>query len=109
MGGAACGVEASGWAVYEPDRDSAGTTWAAERTIRRERALAAHTAHLEQRREAAQEMRGEVWLPAGPGRLLRQAAARAGLTPQEVLAQLASRVAVGEDGTVSVAPFIPSR
>ncbi|MGI5262337.1 hypothetical protein [Streptomyces angustmyceticus] len=37
-------------------------------------------------------------MPAGPGRLLRQAASRAGLTPEEVLAQLAGRVVVGEDG-----------
>ncbi|MGW2415969.1 hypothetical protein ACWCV5_27915 [Streptomyces tubercidicus] len=102
-------VEASGWAVYEPERDSVGSAWAAERTFRREQALAAHAAHLERRREAAQEVCGEVWVAAGPGRLLRQAASRAGLTPQEVLAQLAGRVEVGEDGAVSVAPFIPSR
>ncbi|MEW1660630.1 hypothetical protein [Streptomyces sp. NPDC093707] len=102
-------VEGSGWAVYEPERDSVGSAWAAERTARREQALAAHAARLERRREAAQEVRGEVWVAAGPGRLLRQAAARAELTPQEVLAQLAGRVVVGEDGTVSVAPFIPSR
>ncbi|MER5974516.1 hypothetical protein ABT112_33250 [Streptomyces sp. NPDC002055] len=101
-------MEASGWAVYEPERDSAGSAWAAERTVRRERAITAHAAHLEQRRAAADEVQGEVWVPAGAGRLLRQAASRAGLTPQEVLAQLAERVVVGENGAVSVAPFIPS-
>ncbi|MEU6332085.1 hypothetical protein ABZ851_33235 [Streptomyces sp. NPDC047049] len=102
-------VEASGWAVYEPERDSVGSAWAAERTVRREQALAAHATHMERRREAAQEVCGEVWVAAGPGRRLRQVASRAGLTPQEVLAQLAGRVVVGEDGAVSVAPFIPSR
>lgn len=101
-------VEASGWAVYEPERDSVGSVWAAERVARREQAIAAHAARLERRREAADEVRAEVWLPAGPSRLLRQAAARAGLTPQEVLAQLAGRVVVGEDGAVSVEPFMPS-
>lgn len=55
------------------------------------------------------EVRGEVWLAAGQGRLLRQAAARAGLTPQEVLARLVSWVVVGEDGAVSVESFIPAR
>ncbi|WP_432003652.1 hypothetical protein [Streptomyces sioyaensis] len=102
-------VEASGWAVYEPERDSVGSAWAAERTVRREQALAAHAAHLERRREAVDEVRGEVWVGAGAGRLLRQVASRAGVTPQEVLAQVAGRVVVGEDGAVSVAPFIPSR
>ncbi|MFJ5803683.1 hypothetical protein [Streptomyces decoyicus] len=102
-------MAASGWAVYEPERDSAGSAWAAEREARREQALAAHAAFQEQRREAADEVRAEVWVGAGPGRLLRQAAARAGMTPQEVLEQLASRVVVREDGAVSVEPFIPSR
>ncbi|WP_258017454.1 hypothetical protein [Streptomyces noursei] len=102
-------MEASGWAVYEPERDGVGSAWAADRVARREQALASHAAHQERRREAADEVRTEVWLAAGPGRLLRQAAARAGLTPQEVLAQLAARLVVDEDGAVSVAPFLPSR
>ncbi|WP_411130269.1 hypothetical protein [Streptomyces sp. x-19] len=101
-------MEASGWASYEPERDGVGSAWAADRVARREQALAAHAAHQERRREAADEVPTKVWLPAGPGRLLRQAAARAGLTPQEVLAQLAARLVVDEDGTVSVAPFLPS-
>ncbi|MFD9813290.1 hypothetical protein [Streptomyces sp. NPDC059080] len=102
-------MEASDWSTYGPEGDSVGSAWAAERTVRREQALAAHAAHLERRREAAEEVRGEVWVGAGAGRLLRQAASRAGLTPQEVLAQLVGRVVVGEDGAMSVAPFIPSR
>ncbi|MER7990355.1 hypothetical protein ABTY53_32945 [Streptomyces noursei] len=102
-------MEASGWSVYEPERDSTGSVWAAERAVRRERALAAHAAHVERRHAAADEVQAKVWGAAGPGRLLRQAAARAGLTPSEVLAQLAGRVVVGEDCAVSVAPFIPSR
>ncbi|AKA08305.1 hypothetical protein SAZ_00500 [Streptomyces noursei ZPM] len=34
--------------------------WRAERAVRREQALTAHAAYLERRREAAQEVRGEV-------------------------------------------------
>ncbi|MFE3770921.1 hypothetical protein [Streptomyces sp. NPDC059122] len=102
-------VEASGWETYEPGRDSASSAWAAEREARRAQALAAHAAHQERRREAADELHTEVWLSAGPSRRLRALASRAGLTPQEILAQLAERMIVGEDGTVSVQPFRPSR
>lgn len=71
--------------------------------------MKAHAVFAEQRREAAEELRAEVWLSAGPSRRLRAVAARAGVTPERVLALLAERVIVGEDGTVSVAPFVPSR
>ncbi|MFJ9420255.1 hypothetical protein ACIRPT_39805 [Streptomyces sp. NPDC101227] len=101
-------MEASGWAVYEPELDSVGSAWAAERVARRVQAIVAHAARLERRREAVDEVRMGVWLPAGAGRLLRQAAARAGLTPQEVLAQLAARRVVDEGGAVSVEAFVPS-
>lgn len=102
-------MEASGWAVYEPERDSVGSVWAAERKSRREKAIATHAAQQERRREAADEVRAQVRVAAGPGRLLRLAASRAGLSPQEVLRQLVARVVVDEDGAVSVAPFLPSR
>ncbi|MEV5321728.1 hypothetical protein AB0K92_29490 [Streptomyces sp. NPDC052687] len=54
-------------------------------------------------------MRAQLWLATGPSQLVRVAAARAGLRPADVLAQLAERVVVDEDGTVSVPPFMPSR
>jgi hypothetical protein len=41
--------------------------------------------------------------------VIRAVSDRAGLRPDQVLAQLAERVVVGEDGTVSVPPFTPSR
>ncbi len=40
---------------------------------------------------------------------IRMVADRAGLMPARVLAQLAEQVVVGEDGTVSVPSFTPSR
>ncbi|MFH8873796.1 hypothetical protein [Streptomyces griseus] len=43
------------------------------------------------------------------GRRVRAVAVRAGLTPNEVLAQLAERVSVDDGGAVSVAPFAPGR
>ncbi|MFE9446587.1 hypothetical protein ACFYO2_48775 [Streptomyces sp. NPDC006602] len=59
--------------------------------------------------EGGGRRRAELWLSAGPGRRIRAVAERAGLQPAQVLAQLAERVMVGEDGTVSVPPFTPSR
>ncbi|MFI5753144.1 hypothetical protein ACIBBE_46790 [Streptomyces sp. NPDC051644] len=54
-------------------------------------------------------MHAELWLSASAGRLIRTAADLVGLTVHEVLAQLSERVVLGEDGSVSVAPFTPSR
>ncbi|MET8616145.1 hypothetical protein [Streptomyces misionensis] len=99
----------AGWAVYEPERDVQGSQWAQERGERRESALAARDAFEARRREAAGELRTEVWLSAGPSRLIRAAADRAGVAPFQLLAQLAERVVVNEDGAVSVPPFTPSR
>ncbi|WP_234340512.1 hypothetical protein [Streptomyces sp. TP-A0875] len=99
----------AGWGAYEPERDTQGSTWAQERTERRDGALAAKAAFEARRREEADELRAELWLSAAPSRLIRAAADRAGLMPAQVLAQLAERVVVGEDGTVSVPPFMPSR
>ncbi|MCX4564744.1 hypothetical protein [Streptomyces albogriseolus] len=99
----------AGWGVYEPERDTEGSTWAREREERCEGALAARVAFESRRREKADEVRAELWLSAAPSRLIREVADRAGLVPAQVLAQLAERVVVGEDGTVSVPPFTPSR
>ncbi|WP_245170755.1 hypothetical protein [Streptomyces anulatus] len=51
----------------------------------------------------------ELYLSAAAGRLVRGVVERAGLEPVQVLAQLAERVVVGEDGAVSVLPFLPSQ
>ncbi|MEV7020139.1 hypothetical protein [Streptomyces sp. NPDC093991] len=99
----------AGWGEYEPEQDARGSTWAQEREERRDGALAARAAFEARRREEADELRAELWLSAAPSRLIRVAADRAGLMPAQVLAQLAERVVVGEDGTVSVPPFTPSR
>lgn len=102
-------MAAAGWDVYQPERDVQGSEWARERETRRAEALAARVAYEERRREEADEVRAQLWLAAGPSRLVRAAAARAGLRPADVLAQLAERVVVDEDGKVSVPPFMPSR
>ncbi|MEU2213285.1 hypothetical protein AB0B95_39960 [Streptomyces hygroscopicus] len=99
----------AGWDAYEPVRDTEGSTWAREREERRDGALAARAAFEARRREEADELRAELWLSAAPSRLIRAVADRAGLMPAQVLAQLAERVVVGDDGTVSVPPFTPSR
>ncbi|MEV8335471.1 hypothetical protein OG275_00005 [Streptomyces niveus] len=84
-------------------------TWAQDRAKRRENALAARAALEARRREAADELRMELWLSAAPSRLIRTVAGRTGLQPAQVLAQLAERIVVSEDGTVSVPPFTPTR
>ena len=99
----------AGWGAYEPERDTQGSKWAQEREERRDGALTARAAFEARRREEADELRAELWLSAAPGRLIRAAADRAGLMPAQVLAQLAERVVVSKDGTVSVPPFTPSR
>ncbi|MEU0335967.1 hypothetical protein [Streptomyces sp. NPDC006193] len=99
----------AGWGAYELERDTQGSTWTQERTERRDSALAAKAAFEARRREEADELRAELWLSAAPSRLIRAAVDRAGLMPAQVLAQLAERVVMGEDGTVPVPPFMPSR
>ncbi|MEU2602682.1 hypothetical protein ABZ669_37385 [Streptomyces hirsutus] len=101
-------MTAVGWSVYEPERDAQGSVWAREREERFAGALAAQAALGERRGEEADELRAEVWLSAASSGLIRVVACRAGLRPPEVLAQLAERIVVGEDGTVSVPPFTPS-
>lgn len=98
----------AGWGAYEPERDAQGSEWAQERGERRAGALAARAVFEARRREEADELRAELWLSAASGWLIRAAADRAGLMPAQVLAQLAERVVVNEDGTVSVPPFTPS-
>lgn len=100
---------AAGWGAYGPEGDTQGLTWAQDRAKRRENALAARAALEARRREAADELRMELWLSAAPSRLIRTVAGRTGLQPAQVLAQLAERIVVSEDGTVSVPPFTPTR
>ncbi|CQR59301.1 hypothetical protein [Streptomyces leeuwenhoekii] len=99
----------AGWGAYEPERDAQGSMWAQERDERRSGALAAQAAFEARRRAEVDELRTELWLSAAHSRLIRAVADRAGLMPAQVLAQLAERVVVSEDGTVSVPPFTPSR
>ncbi|MEW2079722.1 hypothetical protein AB0941_40395 [Streptomyces sp. NPDC013433] len=101
-------MTAAGWSVYEPERDAQGSVWAREREERSAGALASHAGLGEQRGEEADELRAEVWLSSASSRLVRVVAGRTGLRPSEILAQLAERIVVSEDGTVSVPPFTPS-
>ncbi|MFH0240845.1 hypothetical protein ACGRHY_00005 [Streptomyces sp. HK10] len=102
-------MAALGWGVYEPEQDIQGSVWAREREERLAGALAAQAASGERGREGADELRAEVWLSVASSRLVRAVAYRAGLPPSQVLAQLAERIVIGEDGTVSVPPFTPSQ
>ncbi|WP_257139771.1 hypothetical protein [Streptomyces sp. or20] len=99
----------SGAGVYDGDLDEKGCAWAREREERRSAVLRNQAAWTERQREERDELQVELWLGAAAGRRVRAAAARAGLTPNEVLAQLGERVSVDDDGAVSVAPFTPGR
>ncbi|MFD8938560.1 hypothetical protein ACFV0R_25475 [Streptomyces sp. NPDC059578] len=100
-------MESSGWTVYEPEQDAEGTAWARERENRRAGFLEQQAARQEQLREAKDELRTEVWLTAPAGRRIRALAARAGVSPDQIVAQLAEHAVAGEHGTVSVPAFTP--
>ncbi len=68
-----------------------------------------HAAWFKERQEAKDELRAQVWLRADVSRRLRAIAARAGLSAEQVLAQLAHHAQMHNDGTVAVEPFTPSR
>ncbi|WP_435240249.1 hypothetical protein [Streptomyces sp. YPW6] len=97
-------MQASGWDTYKPEQDTEGTLWAQEREVRRAGFLARHAAHREQ---ATDGLRADILLSARAGRLVRALAARAGLTPDQIVAQIAENAVLSEEGTVSVPSFIP--
>lgn len=101
-------MTAAGWSVYEPERDAQGSVWAREREERLTDALAAQAAFEARQGEEADELRAEVRLSAVPSQLIQTVASRTGLRPSQILTQLAERIVVGKDGTVSVPPFTPS-
>ncbi|MFJ9155063.1 hypothetical protein ACIRP7_45130 [Streptomyces sp. NPDC102270] len=53
----------------------------------------------QERHHARNDRRTEVWLCADPNRRLYAIAARAGLRPEQILAQLANHARCNDDGT----------
>ncbi|WP_319354469.1 hypothetical protein [Streptomyces sp. ME01-18a] len=94
-------VEAAGRDAYMPERDAKSVKWDEECRDRPDGAIGT------QRRERGNEVRTELGLPPACNRRVRAVAERAGLRPDELLAQLVDRVVVGDDGSVSVSPFTP--
>ncbi|MFI8515304.1 hypothetical protein ACIGHB_29670 [Streptomyces sp. NPDC085460] len=95
-------LEVSGRAVYEPSDDATGTQWARERQEYRQQRLDAFAAHQEQRRQDRSAVTLQLRLTADQAAALHRAAARSGLTPEQVLAHLAAHVETSPDGTLSV-------
>ncbi len=93
--------------MYAPERDAQGSDWALAE--RRQQFLDAHADRATRWRDERDALVAELYLSAAAGRLVRGVVERAGLEPVQVLAQLAERVVVGEDGAVSVLPFLPSQ
>ncbi|MFJ5954057.1 hypothetical protein [Streptomyces noursei] len=100
-------LETTGAPVYIPEGDVEGAVWAREREERRQTTLDRHAAWVRERQEAQEELRAQVWLPAAASRRLRAIADQAGLRPEQVLAQLADRVRMNADGTVTIEPYVP--
>ncbi|MFI8520040.1 hypothetical protein ACIGEZ_19735 [Streptomyces sp. NPDC085481] len=110
-----------GWEAYDPHADQAGTTREVQREQWRQQRLAAAKELRAEQRDAAHGLRTDLCpgagpvhglrtdlsLAAGPARRLRTATARTGRTPEQVLAQLAERVEVSPDGTLTATPFTP--
>ncbi|MFF3489590.1 hypothetical protein ACFYXC_41170 [Streptomyces sp. NPDC002701] len=53
------------------------------------------------------ELTARVWLSADPSRRLRTIAARGGLRPEQILAQLADQVRMDDTGALTVNTFTP--
>lgn len=53
------------------------------------------------------ELKAQVRLPADTSRRLREVTDRTGLEPQQVLAQLADRVRMNDDSTLTIDTFTP--
>ncbi|MFF3489668.1 hypothetical protein ACFYXC_41645 [Streptomyces sp. NPDC002701] len=96
-----------GWPCYSPEQDVQGSMWARERDAQRERALARRAAWQKGRQEACDELTAQVWLSAEVSRRLRAIAVRTGLEPEQILAQLADRVRIDDDGALTVDAFTP--
>ena len=60
---------------------------------------------MRERQDAKDELRAQVWLSADVSRRLRAIAARAGLSAEQVLAQLAGQARMNDDGRVAVEAF----
>jgi hypothetical protein len=97
-----------GWSAYDPGQDAQGSEWERERDERRTGVLARHAAWQQERQDARDELRTEVWLAADPSRRLRAIAACTGLRPEQLLAQLADHVRLDDDGTLTAGPFTPA-
>ncbi|WP_405541073.1 hypothetical protein [Streptomyces phaeochromogenes] len=95
------------WPVYSPEQDVQGSTWARERDAQREGALARRAAWQRERQDSRDELKAQVWLSADVSRRLRAIAARTGFEPEQVLAQLADRVRMDDDGALTVDAFTP--
>ncbi|MFD9584894.1 hypothetical protein ACFWBM_09465 [Streptomyces sp. NPDC059980] len=100
-------LESEGQATYEPAQDRQGTLWAGEREQRRRDALTRQEGWLAQQRDEQDELRTELWLAADVSQRLRAIAGRAGISPEQVLAQLAEHARINDSGMVTVEPFLP--
>ncbi|MFJ3673908.1 hypothetical protein ACIPSE_46485 [Streptomyces sp. NPDC090106] len=96
-----------GWTVYDPQLDVQGAQWDQEREARRIGALSRHTAWRQEQADARDGLQAHVRLTTDAGRRVRDIAARTGLTPEQLLAQLAAHAELRDNGTLAAGPFTP--
>ncbi|MFJ4767492.1 hypothetical protein ACIP88_00015 [Streptomyces uncialis] len=101
-------MRAKGWESYESARDETGSQRAADYENWRQSVITRAQEDEQRRRDAVHELDVDLRLDAATGRRIRGLCARYGITPEQLLAQLAGRAIVTGDGTVAVEPFTPS-
>ncbi|MFI6530718.1 hypothetical protein [Streptomyces uncialis] len=100
-------MTAQGWAAYEPENDVVGHRCAVEYDAWRQTTLERLQQDEQEQRDAAEEIRAEVWLNAESSRRVRALCSRFGVSPERLLAQVAEHTRPGDGGTVTVTPFTP--
>ncbi|GAA2264998.1 hypothetical protein GCM10010232_66500 [Streptomyces amakusaensis] len=101
-------MRAEGWETYQSARDETGSRRAAAYENWRQGIITRAQEDEQRRRDAVHELDIDLRLDAATGRRIRGLCARYGISPERLLAQLAERAAVTDDGTVTVEPFTPS-
>ncbi|MEU0650550.1 hypothetical protein [Streptomyces umbrinus] len=100
-------MDDQGWPAYSTEQDVQGSTWARERDAQRKAALARRADWQMEQQDARDELRTQLWLSADVSRRLRAIAAHTGLEPEQILAQLADRVRMNDNGALTVDTFTP--
>ncbi|WP_329011944.1 hypothetical protein [Streptomyces sp. NBC_00690] len=103
-------TRAQNWESYVPARDEVGSRCAADYESWRQSVLTRARETEQRQRDAVHELNADIRLNATIGRRIRSLSLsqRYGITPEQLLTQLAGQAVMTGDGTVAVEPFTPS-